>query len=468
MIIKNTKIICTLGPASDSKKEITELALSGMNAARLNFSHGTYSHHKKIIKNVRSVSKKLKIPITIIQDLQGPKIRIGEMPKEGIVLLDKEKVSLTTEKIKGDNKRIPIQYNDLPKEVKKGDTILLCDGIIELKVTRVQKNAGRIFCTVISGGIVKSHKGINVPTASIKAPAITEKDKKDLKFGLKNDVDYIALSFVKNAKDIHKLRKIIQQNKKQTKIISKIERHEAIDNLEEIIEASDAVMVARGDLGAEIAPEKVPLIQKRIIKLANIHAIPVITATEILQSMGFNPRATRAEISDAANAILDHTDCLMLSNETAVGKFPTKAAHTLSKTALEVENHLSEQEEIIKNKIKNQNLPIINSLCLNACRIARDIKARQLIVITNKGYTARQIAKHRPYIPIITITSSEKTQKELGLVWGLNKTYVLKTHKINVENIKKLLIKEKLIKKKDELVFCNAAENESFIKTILV
>ncbi len=446
---------------------ITKLVLSGMNAARLNFSHGTHSNHKKLIKNVRAVSKKLKIPVTIIQDLQGPKIRVGKMPEGGIVLLDKEKVTLTNKKIKGTHKKIPIQYKELPKEVKKGDTILLCDGTIELQVTRTQRKAGNIFCVVKSGGLVKSNKGINVPTASIKAPAITPKDKKDLKFGLKNKVDYIAISFVKSARDINKLRALITEAKKDTKIIAKIERHEAIENLDEIIEASDAVMVARGDLGAEIKPQKVPLIQKKIIQKANTLGIPVITATEMLQSMISTPRATRAEISDTANAILDHTDCVMLSNETAAGRYPLKAVQTFADTAIEVESNLAEEKEILANKIRNHDLPIIDSLTYRACQIANDIEAKCIVVITEKGYTAKQIAKHRPYIPIITITENDDIQRQLGLAWGLNHFFNLPSKQQTTNEIIKLLKKNKLIKSKDEIVICNSGSQESFIKTII-
>ncbi len=469
MIIKNTKIVCTLGPATDTQTAITKLVKAGMNAVRLNFSHGTHAHHKQIIKNVRAVSKKLSHPITLIQDLQGPKIRVGEMPDIGVMLLDKEKIVLTTEEIIGDHKKIPIQYKKLPKEVKVGDTIMLCDGEIELQATRVQKTAGKIYCDVIVGGVVKSHKGINVPTASLKAPSLTPKDKKDLEFGLKMNVDYVALSFVKNAQDVKKLRQIIEAHGKSTKIISKIERHEAVENLQEIIEASDGVMVARGDLGVEIRPEKVPMIQKRMIKLANIQGIPVITATEVLQSMVSSPRATRAEVSDAANAVLDHTDALMLSNESAVGKHPIKAVSTLTKTAHEVESYLSTHESIQKNKIRNHDLPIVNSLCLRACQLARDIEANYIVVITDKGFTARQIAKHRPYVPIITITASAEVQRELSLVWGLNHIIVKKVNFKNInKEVVKILKKHRLVKANDEIVICNSSDKESYINTIII
>lgn len=469
MLIKNTKIICTLGPASSDKTILTKMVLSGMNAARLNFSHGNYRQFKQIIRNVRTVSKQLKIPIAIIQDLQGPKIRVGNMPDSGVVLLEKEKITLTTKEILGNHKEIPVQYQKLPKEVKKGDTILLCDGVIELKVNSVQRTSGNIKCTVITGGLVKKHKGINVPTTSISAPTLTKKDKEDLIFGLKQDVDYIALSFVKNAHDIKQLKEIIQVHKKSTKVIAKIERHEAINHLNEIIEITDAIMIARGDLGTEIRAEKVPVLQKKMIKAANKAGIPIITATEILQSMIFSPRATRAEVSDAANAIVDHTDCLMLSNETAVGKFPVKAVQTLSKTAIETEKFLANNDQILKNKIHHEHIPTVNSLCLRACQIAREIQATAIVVLTNKGYTAHQIVKHRPYTPIITLTPNSKTQKELTLSWGLNHIYIQKfTQDIPTKKIRKFLLKNQLVKTNDQIVICNSTNQESFIKTIII
>jgi len=311
---KNTKIICTLGPSSDSISEIEALVKAGMNLARLNFSHGTHKFHKKLLANLRKIEKRTGKTIGIIQDLQGPKIRIGEMPKQGITLKKGQTCILTMQNITGEIKAktpvLPVQYKNLIKDVKKGDTILINDGLIELQVQR--KSTHDIICRTKVGGLVTSHKGINVPTASITAPCLTAKDKKDLAFGLKNNVDFVALSFVKSASDIKNLRKRIEKAKKKTKIIAKIERHEAVKNLEAITKETDALMVARGDMGVEIPAEQVPIVQKRMMRIANKERKPVITATQVLQSMVENARATRAEISDAANAVYDHTDAIML------------------------------------------------------------------------------------------------------------------------------------------------------------
>lgn len=337
-MIKNTKIVCTLGPASESKEIIEKMARAGMNVARLNFSHGNYYEFAKIIQNIRAVERKLGINIAIMQDLQGPKIRVGEMPEHGIFLKKNAHIILTTRHIRGNAREIPVKYQKLHEDVGKNDHILIDDGLIELRVERILKKD--IFCKVINEGLVKSRKGINVPTASIQAHPITPKDKKDLLFGIKNNVDYVALSFVKSAKNIVELQKLILRNHGHAKIIAKIERHEAIENMESIIREADAVMVARGDLGVEISLEKVPIEQKKIIHLANKYKKPVIIATQILKSMIENPRPTRAEISDAANAIFDHADALMLSNETAVGKYPVAATLMLSKVAVVVEHEL--------------------------------------------------------------------------------------------------------------------------------
>lgn len=346
---RKTKIICTLGPSSDSITEITRLAQAGMDIARLNFSHGNYKHHQQLIDNVRKVAKILGKKITIMQDLQGPKIRIGKLADK-IDLKRGETIAITHKSaqnaiinpasLKHTGRRhtlttIPITYPQLAKDLQKNDIIRINDGQIETVV--IQKNENRLICKVKEGGIINSGQGLNFPTTTISQPTITPKDKKDLKFGLKNKVDLIALSFVKSAKDIRDLRKLAGK----TPIIAKIERHEAIDKLEEIIKEADGIMVARGDLGADIPPEQVPIIQKKIIALANLMGKPVITATQVLYSMVKNPTPTRAEISDAANAIFDNTDAILLSNETSVGKYPFKATKILAKVIIAVEREIT-------------------------------------------------------------------------------------------------------------------------------
>lgn len=423
---------------------------------------------------IRTVEKKTGKPIAIMQDLQGPKIRVGAMPTEGILLKKGQKIILTTAKINGIEEKnggktqIPVQYKNLPYDVKKNDQILIDDGLIELKVLQVKKN--EITCETIVGGLVKNHKGINVPTASISANPITKKDRDDLIFGLKHNVDYVALSFVKSAKNIEELRELIRNERGQAKIIAKIERHEAVENLESIIDEADGVMVARGDLGVEIPAEQVPLIQKRIIHRANLHGKPVITATQILQSMVDNPRATRAEISDAANAVFDHCDALMLSNESAVGKYPVEATQTLAKVAASVESELSKNKELLPNRLFKKTLPTAYATCVNAAELALDINAKLLVAVTISGFTAEHIAKHRIFIPMIAITEDLKVQHQLALVWGIQKTF-LHTVKIaeSSKQIREFLLKHKLVKKNDRIVVVsNASKEEKIIMAIKI
>jgi pyruvate kinase len=460
MIHDRTKIVCTIGPASESLNILRKMVLAGMDVARLNFSHGTYKQYEKIISNIRKISKELDVPIAILQDLQGPKIRVNKMPKQGVTLKKGQEIILSTSLHIGSKNIISVQYKNLPREVKTKDKILIKDGMIELRVLKTKKD--EILCKVEIPGTVFSNNGINVPTASIKAKVITEKDKKDLAFGLKHNVDYVALSFVKKAKNIRDLRSLI---KNDTKIIAKIERHEAIRNLENIIEEADGIMVARGDLGVEIKPEQVPLVQKKIIHHANLHGKPVITATEMLASMIKNPRATRAEISDAANAIFDHTDALMLSNETAVGKFPVKAVQTLSKVAKSTEKELEKHKQFLPNKLYEENVPVSYALCSSAARLARNIDAKAIVAITKTGFTARHISKHRIYVPIIAITESEKVRREMQLVWGVERAFVGKSD----YRLEEIIKKHKLAKKGDKIVVVsNASGGEKVIRSLLL
>lgn len=444
------------------------MILAGMNVARLNFSHGSYENFALIIKNLRAVSRKLNIPIAIMQDLQGPKIRVGNMPDQGIVLKKGQTITLTNKSIIGNHNLIPVQYKHLYKDLSKNDKILINDGMIELKVSNIKNQ--NIICRVIIGGLVQSHKGINVPTASIKANPITGKDLADLNFGLKNDVDYVALSFVKNAKNIIALRNLIRRKKGNAKIIAKIERHEAVENLESIIMETDGVMVARGDLGTEVSPEKVPLIQKRMIHLANLHGKPVITATEMLLSMIENPRASRAEISDVANAVFDHTDAIMLSNESAVGKYPVQATQTLATVAAATENEIKKHELFLPNRLFKNNFPVSYGTCSAAAELAKDIGAKIIVAITLSGFTAQHLAKHRVYIPIVAFTESAKVQKQLQLVWGINEVIVTRIDFNNYSRqVRKFVLSKKMAKKGDKIVIViNASKEEKLISTIII
>jgi pyruvate kinase len=464
---KNTKIVCTLGPASSSLETLEKMIRAGMNVARLNFSHGTYEQFAQIIKKIRFLSKKLNTPIAILQDLQGPKIRIGEMPEKGVEIRKNEEIILGAHNAgftaKGGTKVFPVQYQWLHRDVSKNDTILIDDGLIEVKVLKI---AGTdIHCRVETPGTIKSRKGINVPTASLSANPLTEKDLKDLDFGIKYDVDYVALSFVRHSSDITKLKKLLRDKKSSARVMAKIERHEAVKNLEEIVKVSDALMVARGDLGIEIPAENVPIVQKRTIMLANMYGKPVITATHILNSMIENPRATRAEISDAANAVFDHSDALMLSNETAVGLYPVQAVETLARVAHATEENLQKYEHLLPYKMRKFDMPISNATCLNATKLALDINSDFIVAVSLSGFTAQHIAKHRIYKPIITITTSEKVRNQLALTWGLHEVFVKKINfkKASTE-IAQFLRKQGIAKKGDEIVIViNASRDENLI-----
>ena len=460
-----TKIICTIGPSSESKPVLRKMMRAGMDLVRLNFSHGNYSQFVKIIRNVRSVAAEMKREIGIIQDLQGPKIRVGDLPESGIKVKHGQKVTLSTKIEKG---TVPIQYKALPHDVRHGDIILIDDGLIELKVDGVNAAKTRIECTAQTNGIIKSHKGINVPSASISADPLTAKDKKDLEFGLTHGVDYVALSFVRSAQDIVQLRKLLK--KSRVRIIAKIERHEALDNLEDIIRATDAVMVARGDLGVEIPAEQVPLHQKNIIHLSNVYGRPVIVATQMLDSMVENPRPTRAEISDAATAIFDHADAFMLSNEAAAGKYPVEATATLARVAGAVEKNLKNHEHLLNLK-RPEDMPMADATCLNASKLAHDIHAKFIVAVTHTGYTVLEITKYRPFIPIIVFTPSVHTARQMSLLWGVTHSFIQFIHLKNpLPQIRKTLLEHKLVKSGDEIVVCNAGfgKREKLITTTMI
>lgn len=465
---QHTKIVCTIGPASASIQTLEKMVRAGMDCARLNFSHGKYEEFAEMIKTIRTVSKKLGIPVAIIQDLQGPKIRVGEVKKGGMELKKGGMITLINKSIEKNNDKLQIQFPGFHKLVQKNDPIFLCDGLIELKVQKIQDH--NVLCKVIQGGLVTSRKGVNIPFTKHKVNPLTLKDRQDLIFGLKHEVDYVALSFVERGKDVKELRELIKKNKGQAKIIAKIERQEAVKNLEEIMEEADAIMVARGDLGIETPPEHLPILQKKIIHLANLYGKPVITATEMLQSMIENPRATRAEVSDIANAVLDHTDAIMLSNESAVGKYPVKAVETLAKVAASTENYIKKHENFLPNRLFKNIMPLQDGLCSSAAELAQNIKARFIVTLTASGFTAEQVAKHRVHIPIIAVTGNEKIQRQLQLVWGVTKAFVQKISLGNYQaEIRKLLRKEKLGKSNDKVVIiCNASQDEKEISTIVL
>ncbi len=462
---KKTKIVCTLGPATNTIKAISELIKAGMNVARINFSHSDHPTNQKLIENVRAAAYKTKTHIAIMQDLQGPKIRLGKLPEPGVKITKDQKIILSTGAKQYADFVFPVQYKGLHKDVKKGDTILIEDGLIELKVLKVADR--NIHCQSVAENVLKSHKGINVPTASISANPLTAKDKKDLELGLKLKVDYVALSFVRQASDIQNIKKIIQEHNSKTKVVAKIERREAVQNLISIIKATDAAMVARGDLGVEIPAEMVPIVQKKIISHAVREGKPVIIATEVLQSMIEKPRATRAEVSDAANGVYDGTDALMLSNETAVGKYPTKAVQTLAKVAHSIEKMIRFNKE--PNKHSLQSLNVTDSICRNAADIAQEIGAKCVVAVTHSGYVARLLAKQRIFQELITFCPNNTVRQQLALVWGLNRIYVQKlTHKTFINKVVEQLKKDKLVKKGDEILILFYQNAERRIITTLM
>ena len=463
---KRTKLVCTIGPASADVETLVKMIQAGMNVARLNFSHGQYKEHKKLISNIRKAEKITGVTITILQDLQGPKIRLANLPEEGYKLKKSQQIILSTSEDQNLEKKTPIiesGYKLLHKDIKKGDTVLIDDGLIELKALKVSKK--HVYCRVIIPGVLHSHKGINLPNSKITTATITRKDKEDLNFGLKNKVDMVALSFVKDAKNIKDLRKLM--GKKQIKVVAKIERHEAISNLKEIIEETDGVMVARGDLALDITPAQVPLAQKKMIKLSNAYGKPVITATQVMHSMIENPRPTRAEISDAANAVIDHTDAIMLSNESATGKFPVQTVKTLNDISSTIEEEMSKSNTLQEYSLHSSKFQNFNHLCLNACELALDTKADYIIVFTTDGYTAREVSKHRPFTQIITVTNNKQALRELNLSWGQNDIHYLNIKEDSKNKSTKIinyLKKNKIIgtKKLAVLIF-NASKTESQI-----
>lgn len=410
--VLRTKIVCTLGPASETPAIIKKMIMAGMNVARLNFSHGSQEDHGKKIKIIRELSEKLNRPVAILQDLAGPKIRIGYIPDPGILLLPGADIILTTVKQEGNTQRVSVSYDPLPEEVHPGDRLLLADGLLELTV--VETRPKEILCRVVTGGLLTSHKGINLPTGTIRAPAITNKDRNDLLFGIESDVDYVAVSFVRTAQDILKVKELIGASHKDIPVVAKIEKHEAVDNLDEIIAVSDGIMVARGDLGVEIPLEDVPLIQKRIISAANARGKFVITATQMLRSMVDSPRPTRAEAADVANAVLDGTDAVMLSEETASGNYPIEAIRFMDRICRTAETGFPYHHflEMVPKK------DVSESVAHAACVLADHLDAKVIVSRTFSGATARFISRFRPRQPIIALSPEARTVRRLAMIWG--------------------------------------------------
>lgn len=467
--MKRTKIVCTIGPASESRIMISKMVKAGLNVARLNFSHNTYHHHSTLIENIRAVSKRLKQPIAIMQDLQGPRIRIGKLQPNGIQVTEGLKVVLVPEgesiAIKPGEVMIPMQYPKLYADLKPKDPILIDDALIQLTVESIKDRL--IHCRVITNGIIKSHKGMNFPKSDISSPAVTAKDLRDVEFGIKKNVDFVSLSFVKKASDITNLRNYIFKLEKKyklfkkgmptvrTHIVAKIERREAVKDFDDILRVADGIMIARGDLGIEMPLEDIPLIQKKIIKKCNAAGKPVIVATQMLDSMVRNPVPTRAEVSDIANAILDGADAIMLSGETATGLYPLKAVQVMSRVAHEVEDTEIKEQREFRPKIKRGD-QISEAVSRAVLEIAEDVHARLIVCATTSGFTARTIVKYKPAIPVVAVTASEKTQRQLCLSWGTSvfEMPFVSSVSVLINHVTALAKKNLSVKTGDKIVVC--------------
>lgn len=416
--MKKTKIVCTLGPASESKDVLCELVSSGMNVARLNFSHGTHDEHQARINSVKEIRREKSKPIAILLDTKGPEIRTGTF-KEGTVQLEEGQLyTITTRDVEGNQEICSISYKNLAADVKKGDVILIDDGLVALKVQEITGGTD-IQCRVENAGEIKNHKGVNVPGVKINLPAITEKDKADIEFGIRNNIDFIAASFVRKASDVLAIREILEFNgAEKVKIISKIENQEGLDNLAEIIEVSDGIMVARGDLGVEIPTEEIPMVQKEMIRQCNRVGKPVITATQMLDSMIRNPRPTRAEATDVANAILDGTDAIMLSGETAAGKYPVESVRMMTQIAIRTESAIN-YRDLLHRKASERETSITDAISDATTHIAMDLDASAIITATSSGHTARMVSKFRPAQLVIAATTDRQVTRQLSLSWGI-------------------------------------------------
>ncbi len=419
---RRTKIVATIGPATSKPDVLRNLIEAGATTLRLNFSHGTHEDHQRSIRLIRQISFELNQPVGILQDLQGPKIRLGRFENDSIVVKPGDPFVLTSEKIPGTQERSYVSYNKLADEVPDGATIMLDDGKVEMVVEKINKTTQELHCRVVVGGKLSNNKGVNFPGVYLSVKALTDKDRTDLMFGLDQGVDWVALSFVRNPEDVREIKEIIASAGKDVPVIVKIEKHEAIENIEEILSLSDGVMVARGDLGVEMPAEEVPLLQKRLISLSNSYGMPVITATQMLDSMVNNPRATRAEISDVANAILDGTDAVMLSNETAVGDFPVEAVATMARIAERIEQ---DQPIPTPPEERGQQGQIPNAISQAVGQIADQLNASAIMTLTKSGATARNVSKFRPTAPILAVTPQVDVARRLQLVWGVRPLLVL-------------------------------------------
>src|SRR5246127_53617 len=446
MAFRHSKIVCTIGPASRSPRIIERLLQAGMDVARLNFSHGSHANHAENIANLRAATLNLRKPVAILADLQGPKIRTGALAGGvPVVLRAGQKFVITTARVLGDSTRVSTIFKPLPREVHRGDRILVSDGLIELRVLQVRDR--EVICEVVNGGALGEHKGINLPGIKLRVPALTPKDREDLAFALKHGANYIAVSFVRRPEDILLAKSLIRRARKDTPVIAKLEKPEAIENLDAILRVADGVMVARGDLGVEMSPERVPVVQKTIIKKAREFRRPVITATQMLESMTENPRPTRAEASDVANAIFDGSDAVMLSAETASGKYPVETVSMMARIIEAAEASIQE----FPRPVPQENLKVAETVAELVCHASRELHMKLIAVFTHSGFTARLISRYRPQVPIVALTPEAETRRRMALIWGVLPLESRDPHRIDTLAgiTEKKLLEERLVRKGD-------------------
>lgn len=426
--MRKTKIVCTIGPASESEEMLEKLILAGMNVARLNFSHGSHEEHGARIQRIREVSKRLNKIVGILLDTKGPEIRTHKMENDAIELATGQKIAISTTEVLGNNEVFSITYDKLIEDVTPGSIILLDDGLIELRVESIDMEAGKIHTTIINAGTLKNNKGVNVPGVSVQLPGITEKDAQDILFGVEQDVDFIAASFVRRDSDVLEIRELLEKNGgSHIQIVPKIENQEGVDNIDKILEVSDGLMVARGDLGVEIPAEEVPLVQKKLISKCNQLGKAVITATQMLDSMQRNPRPTRAEASDVANAIFDGTDAIMLSGETAAGMYPVESVETMHKIAVRTEKAV-DYHSVVGKLSKKRDVNMTDAIGQAVAHTSLNLNVKAVLAPTESGHTAKMISKFRPGVPIIGVTSSPRPARQLTLVWGVYPIIGAKAH----------------------------------------
>ncbi|WP_113660734.1 pyruvate kinase [Pedobacter nanyangensis] len=463
-----TKIVATLGPASAKPEVLYSMFNAGLDVCRLNFSHGSQADHQKVIDTIREINQKHKYNVGILADLQGPKIRIGMVKDGGINLVNGSKTTITTQECVGNEERIYITYENFPQDVKAGEIILLDDGKLQMRVLETNYK-DEVICEVVHGGILTSRKGVNLPNTKVSIPSLTAEDKKNLDFVLESDVEWVGLSFVRNAADIVELKDIIKEKGKTARVVAKIEKPEAIANIDEIIAVTDAVMVARGDLGVEMPMEEVPLLQKMIVNKCRAASKPVIIATQMLESMITTPRPTRAEVNDVANSVLDGADAVMLSGETSVGEFPLIVIETMQKIVNNIEenNYPYYAEKFLKPKTDSF---LGDAVCDSACFLAKQTDAVGIVTMTSSGYTAFEVASHRPQAPIFTFTSNESLLNTLSLVWGVRGFFYDKFESTDktIEEVNDLLKKKKLVKKGDVVINTAAVPLEKRSRTNMV